>query len=304
MFLISKPRINTDIYLSHYGVFNITCMYKVVGESLESCDQYVTQPVETNHLRPYIGTFLPKEMNLSEANGQGANLVYLSIDVGNYYTFRNDIDVVDRPSRALQRMMVMQVLDSEDDPMNKNFFYNKTASSFEKSLFHMNSYYLSGNIVSTVTNNQSIITVAITPQNFIVQEEVEQRHSTLISIIANFFAYYTAIVAFYAFLFGVDLISPWGSVHNGCCGFKKLKRRTEESLLPLVNDDTGKHEDNLELPQKVEHLKKFEFFLKDYIVDTSLLESIKQQSSQRQEQQEQEEPLQYHNNTSMTSQNG
>ncbi|CAJ0901237.1 6257_t:CDS:2 [Entrophospora sp. SA101] len=272
MFLISKPQINTDIYLSHYGVFNITCMYKVVSKPLESCDQYVTQPIETNHiLRPYIGTFLPKEMNLSGANGQGANLVYLSIDVGNNYTFRNDIDVVDRPTRALKRMMLMQVLDSE---------------------------------VSTVTNNQSIITVAITPQNFIVQEEVEQRNSTLISIIANFFAYYTAIVAFYAFLFGVDLISPWGSVHNGCCGFKKLKMRTEESLLPLVNDDTGKHEDNLELPQKVEHLKKFEFFLKDYIVDTSLLESIKQQSSQRQEQQEQEEPLQYHNNTSMTSQNG
>ncbi|CAJ0907328.1 7939_t:CDS:2, partial [Entrophospora sp. SA101] len=131
MFLISKPQINTDIYLSHYGVFNITCMYKVVSK-----------PLETNHiLRPYIGTFLPKEMNLSGANGQGANLVYLSIDVGNNYTFRNDIDVVDRPTRALKRMMLMQVLDSE---------------------------------VSTVTNNQSIITVAITPQNFIVQEEVEQ----------------------------------------------------------------------------------------------------------------------------------
>nr|CAG8616713.1 2951_t:CDS:2 [Entrophospora candida] len=257
MFLISKPRINTDIYLSHYGVFNITCMYKVVGESLESCDQYVTQPVETNHLRPYIGTFLPKEMNLSEANGQGANLVYLSIDVGNYYTFRNDIDVVDRPTRALQRMMVMQVLDS---------------------VYHNSSYY-STKLYRT-------------------------RGSRTKAQYSNFFAYYTAIVAFYAFLFGVDLISPWGSVHNGCCGFKKLKRRTEESLLPLVNDDTGKHEDNLELPQKVEHLKKFEFFLKDYIVDTSLLESIKQQSSQRQEQQEQEEPLQYHNNTSMTSQNG
>ncbi|CAJ0642855.1 9354_t:CDS:2 [Entrophospora sp. SA101] len=61
----------------------------------------------------------------------------------------------------------------------------------------------------------------------------------------------------------------------------------------MKDDDIEKRENSLELSQRVRHLEKFEFFLKDYVIDTSLLESIKQQSSQQhqKEQKEQEEPL-------------
>nr|CAG8437079.1 2109_t:CDS:2 [Entrophospora candida] len=108
--------------------------------------------------------------------------------------------------------------------------------------------------MSSVTGDPSLITVAITPKYFMVEEEVEQRNSTLISIVGSILGYYR-----------IDLISPWGFVNSGRCGFRKLKKKTNESLLLVMkDDDIEKRENFLELSQRVRHLEKFEFFLKDY----------------------------------------
>nr|CAG8511409.1 10623_t:CDS:2 [Entrophospora candida] len=202
-----------DIYLSHYGEFNITCMCKLSGEPPENCDSYVTQPIETNHSRRYIGKFVPKEIWLTEAKGQRSNTVYLSINVGNNTT---------NTTYTVYKMMLMQVFDSEYDPMSDNFFFDKTTTPFIRSRAHMNRYYLSGNAIRqtmtnsilnylgippryisqkfveseirNVTGDPSLITVAITPKYFMVEEEVEQRNSTLISIVGSILGYYSAIL--------------------------------------------------------------------------------------------------------------
>nr|CAG8437076.1 2108_t:CDS:2 [Entrophospora candida] len=134
-----------DIYLSHYGEFNITCMCKLSGEPPENCDNYVTQPIETNHSRRYIGKFVPKEIWLTEAKGQRSNTVYLSINVGNNTT---------NTTYTVYKMMLMQVFDSEYDPMSDNFFFDKTTTPFIRSRAHMNRYYLSGNAKDQTNDDQ------------------------------------------------------------------------------------------------------------------------------------------------------
>ncbi|KAF0365655.1 hypothetical protein F8M41_013819 [Gigaspora margarita] len=150
-------------------------------------------------------------------------------------------------------------------------------SSFEKSLYYMNKYTLSNNyiykfgynrntrtflsdsalnyigmplsqppspyiesIIQPVpmsSSNINNITLRISPRSFIVGDEQEQRHSTVMSIFGIIAAFYSSLMFFYVFLFGVDSIRLWGVVHSGCCGIRLFKEKTEDLIKDVIDKD-------------------------------------------------------------------
>ena len=80
---------------------------------------------------------------------------------------------------------------------------------------------------------------------------------------------------------------PWGIIHNGCCGFRKLERKTKERLTERVS--SSETSTDLEsLSRRVIELEGFKRFLEGNVIDTSLLEAIRNQKQLDDEQQQQE----------------
>ncbi|CAG8650264.1 33664_t:CDS:2 [Gigaspora margarita] len=103
---------------------------------------------------------------------------------------------------------------------------------------------------------------------------------------------WSALAAFYVFLFGLGLISPWGFVHKSRpfkdqykknllmttmdLQFDKLDEIEKYSTEKYENSSSQKRLDDLE--KQVEHLKKLNQFYIECIIDTSFLNSIKTDS--------------------------
>ncbi|KAF0486233.1 hypothetical protein F8M41_022710 [Gigaspora margarita] len=82
------------------------------------------------------------------------------------------------------------------------------------------------------TNNMSL-SLRISPRSFIVGDEQEQRHSTVMGIFGTIAAIYSSLMFFYVFLFGVDSMRLWGVVHSGCFGIRLFKEETKT----IINND-------------------------------------------------------------------
>jgi len=68
-------------------------------------------------------------------------------------------------------------------------------------------------------------------------------------------------------------VRPWGVIHNGCCG---IGRKTKERLTEKVNSpDAGTSFEGL--LQRVLELEGFRRFLEGNVIDTTLLEAIRDQ---------------------------
>nr|CAG8553258.1 8336_t:CDS:2 [Entrophospora candida] len=224
--------------------------------------------------------------------------------------------------------------------MMQRKYFDPSLSPYEESLFYMNKYTLTGNLLfklgysrktrktliptflnyvgipsenyftqhyieSTIQDvpaqpsNTAFLTVRISPQNFITEEEQEQRHSTLLTALGTIAAYYSSVVFIYVFLFGVESMKPWGFIHTGCCGFR---RETKVSLIPILESGTKEQLKNSKssavtetptepgsstapeiLSERIRKLESFRIFLEDFVVDTSLLESVKKEQKRRQQ---------------------
>ncbi|CAG8792422.1 9091_t:CDS:2, partial [Dentiscutata erythropus] len=135
------------------------------------------------------------------------------------------------------------------------------------------------NASANIPNFYAVISLKL--QSTITEEETEQRNKTVITILGVIAGIYGGLFGLYTFLFGTDLIRPWGFVHYGCRG---LRKKTAESLLPLVDNSLSNNKEpaqtrleslgKLSIEQRVEILEKAILLFKDNIFDTKLLDSI------------------------------
>ncbi|CAI2163251.1 14166_t:CDS:10 [Funneliformis geosporum] len=122
--------------------------------------------------------------------------------------------------------------------------------------------------------------IVLTVQNFLLKKETEQRTRTLLSVFGLVGGAWGLAAAFYATLFGVDIIRPWGCVQFYCCGIRnkthnKLKKslpviplvKSSERPLPSFSRDVSRDE-HAALQQRVDAL---EVFLREYVVDSNRL---------------------------------
>ncbi|RGB42555.1 hypothetical protein C1646_662181 [Rhizophagus diaphanus] len=264
-----------------------------------SCDEYVTQPENTGDKDyPYGGNFSPKKVKLTRYDDIGPYFVYLDINIIDP-TFNNLTDSFFRMNLYdPENDYVIYNIKS----MNK--IKSGSMTPFEESLFYMNKYTLTGGylyklgfskkirrilskpILSYIgfpsdydskaymeSNIQSVpaaslnathLRVRLSPRNFILEEEQEQRNENILAAVGIIAAYYSSIVFIYVFLFGVDSMKPWGLIHSGCCG-----------IPTFVDQDDEQSEQNKQNEQVVlniesmdERVKELEKLLKCIVNDT------------------------------------
>ncbi|CAG8534356.1 30098_t:CDS:10 [Gigaspora margarita] len=156
------------------------------------------------------------------------------------------------------------------------------------------SYNTSDNPIEIINRNGTFYaTLQFTPNsNPIVKIETEQRNKTVLNLLGILGGIWSAMAAFYVFLFGLGLISPWGFVHKSRpfkdqykknllmttmdLQFDKLDEIEKYSTEKYENSSSQKRLDDLE--KQVEHLKKLNQFYIECIIDTSFLNSIKTDS--------------------------
>ncbi|CAI2163525.1 15599_t:CDS:10 [Funneliformis geosporum] len=255
----------------------------------ESCKEYLEQPKASSESNNYIGYF-KNVQNLT-----CVNVVALIVD-SNYNATKS------------QDLMKFTATDSEYNPLRYESKFNETninkLPAYVKELSTSNFYYMKhkrnkdhlgieptyyrqGYIVSSIQNvpfdyeagdffaSQIVLTV----QNFLLKKETEQRTRTLLSVFGLVGGAWGLAAAFYATLFGVDIIRPWGCVQFYCCGIRnkthnKLKKslpviplvKSSERPLPSFSRDVSRDE-HAALQQRVDAL---EVFLREYVVDDFL----------------------------------
>ncbi|CAG8593170.1 349_t:CDS:2, partial [Ambispora leptoticha] len=217
-------------------------MFKATNES---CNQYITQPIEIDDIDyPFVGDFLPKGI----------------IKLAAYNT--TEIEFYKLGYSRKSRNLIAQTILS----------YIGLPSSYRPDL------YIESNMQSVPMESlhKTNIILRISPRSFLLEEEQEQRHLTIISALGTIAAYYSSVAFIYVFLFGVDSITPWGVIHG--CGCRKVKHRTREVIYEAVHSpeleaNTPDTEIDLAtLRQKVKDLEKFKRYIENNFVDTKLYE--------------------------------
>ncbi|RIB30777.1 hypothetical protein C2G38_1296526 [Gigaspora rosea] len=112
-------------------------------------------------------------------------------------------------------------------------------------------------------------------QPFIVTEETEQRSRTILSVLGIIGGIWSGVAAFYIFLFGPGLISPWGLVQS-----KIFKSHYKKDALPFVYEPDSADDFNTSIQKRLNNLEKRIEFYDRFIFDDPLLNFIKQESSQ------------------------
>ncbi|CAJ0865315.1 5565_t:CDS:2 [Entrophospora sp. SA101] len=248
-----------------------------------SCDEYIVQPKKIGYDNyPYVGYFSPKgNINLTKYNDTvGLHFVFLHINIKNSTA----------PDDYTQEFRM--TLYDAGKFFHKDFNISGYSRRIRKTLIptfwtyfgtpiqYYNTVHYIKTIMQTIPVNPSstdYATIHISPQSFIIAEEQEQ------STIGTIAAVHSATVFIYVFLFGVDSMKPWGFAHSRCCGFK---RKAKEGLLPIVEPRAQKSSEKL--LGRIEELESFRIILEKYVVNTSLLETIKEEQRKRQERQQEE----------------
>ncbi|CAG8581805.1 11892_t:CDS:2 [Funneliformis caledonium] len=274
------------------------------GTNVEKCDEYVQQPIFTGNIdHSFVGNFLGN-ISLTGYGDEGVHFVFLNINVKNELLNLNDSNQ--------ETSFRMTAFDSEDTQSNAPI------TPFEESLFYLNKYTVAENFIykfgfsrkfrktlfpslltyigfagtyftkpyiesimqsaPMISSNPNYLTVRISPRSFIIEEEQEQRSGSVINILGNIAALYSSIVFIYVFLFGVDSMRPWGVIHKGCCGFRRIEEKTKEKLSQSVQPPDL--EDGLDgLEKRILYLETFKRFIEKNVIDASLLESIEKQQA-------------------------
>ncbi|CAG8494767.1 9517_t:CDS:2 [Scutellospora calospora] len=266
-----------------------------------NCNEYVTyMTIPGSENGPYVGKFLP---NYNVTSDTGDSQIHLTIMITNSsFTVTNEVS-----------FMVMYAFDKENDnfdPYSETIV--NTTNTFDLSLLDKNLYYLSQpkndlNVyVWSFTRNIRYVlipdilsyfgrqiyvshpylesTIEIVPlatANTSVNPFAELQFYSDLRSITREETEQSAITAFYIFLFGLGLISPWGIVQKS----NLFKNQYKKKLLPFSmdsqleleikeyeNDSLLKRLDNLE--KRAERLEKSNQFYKECIIDTSILNSF------------------------------
>ncbi|KAF0542831.1 hypothetical protein F8M41_004302 [Gigaspora margarita] len=225
----------------------------------DTCNNYVMQPEKTNDddNYPFTGNFSPKaNINLHKYEDKnGPYFVFLDIVIVDL----NFPKIINDSAQISSFRMI--AFDSENDYTIRNKRF--VSPSHQLTPFEQSQYYMNKNTRSILSNsalnyigiplsqsprpyidsiiepvpmslsNKNNISLRISPRSFTIGDEQEQRHSTVIAIIGTVAAFYSSLMFFYVFLFGVDTIRLWGVVHSGCCGIRLFKEKTKT----IINND-------------------------------------------------------------------
>ncbi|RIB28162.1 hypothetical protein C2G38_2060007 [Gigaspora rosea] len=124
-----------------------------------------------------------------------------------------------------------------------------------------------------INNSYYAVLQFITSPPFIVTEETEQRSKTVLNVLGVIGGIWSFVVAFYIFLFGPGLISPWGFVQS-----KLFKSRYKKDVLPFVYEPDTADDFNTSIQKRLNNLEKRIEFYDRFIFDDPLLNFIKQES--------------------------
>ncbi|CAG8809088.1 9908_t:CDS:2, partial [Dentiscutata erythropus] len=145
-------------------------------------------------------------------------------------------------------------------------------------------YYTSIIATKVITNNTdpnslySIITIE--PYSFVVEVDTDQKAKTALNILGLFGGAFGILTSFYALLFGVKSIQPWGLVqrtvfkHNKPAQNKLLTTLESLQFLDHLNNDKDNLEDQLSTKKLKKRLDSLQLFLRDYVVNVQYLEQI------------------------------
>ncbi|CAG8768787.1 21227_t:CDS:2 [Dentiscutata erythropus] len=275
-----------NIYFNHDYNFTILCdSTKNAVAVNDDCNEFIIETRNTTNsdllnYYKYSGAFQP---NYNATSDTGGTLFTLSIYITDpqYNSSNQKYDNYDIDGQVLRG----------------------TPTPFEQSLFDSNEYFISQPKDDIIVNYKCKIpeVYVVFPlaapfmpsSNPVVKIEKEQRNKTVFNLLGILGGIWSAMAAFYVFLFGLGLIAPWGFIHRS----RPFKNQYEQDLLITTldlqvnefddekisgieeheNSSTQKRLDDLE--KQVERLKKFNKFYREYIIDISFLNSIKTNSS-------------------------
>ncbi|RIA94139.1 hypothetical protein C1645_818523 [Glomus cerebriforme] len=259
------------------------------------CDEYVTQPINMNYTddHPFVGSFVPEDnIYLSKTNNDTMTPSYIFLNINVIDPIASNYSVRDAVYR-LYAYDSSTAAQCNDSPFGESLYYRnkfvlanhlvyrlgyfrKIRNTLEQSLFSFTGFsrkyttlpYIDSIIQNTPMgpSNDNDVTIRINPRSFIIEEEQEQRNDTIISIFGTIAAFYSSMVFIYVFLFGVDLMKPWGIAHERCCGFRKLEEGIQETLINVVSPPKG------DMEARINILEEFNRFLRENVIDLSLLE--------------------------------
>ncbi|CAG8492145.1 11606_t:CDS:10 [Dentiscutata erythropus] len=125
--------------------------------------------------------------------------------------------------------------------------------------------------VSTASSGLLLQFNASTP--FIVTEEKEQRSKTVLTVLGNIGGIWSVVAAFYIFLFGPGLISPWGFIQT-----KIFKDHYKRDVLPFVYEPDTTEDFDTSIQKRLDNLEKRIQFYDKFIFDDPLINFIKKDS--------------------------
>ncbi|GET04901.1 hypothetical protein GLOIN_2v1792100 [Rhizophagus clarus] len=269
----------TDLIILSIGVHNdlptVTAGYSEMDEfpaplvvDNGNCSEYLTQPTFNEASGQWTGKFSPIN-NLTFPRDQISNRlkrILFKFNVPNdVYIFSGEKLYLPYPNvKENTRTIVGSIKDDFGFPPTRKMLTYTTA------------------FVYLTTRNASWYADAasgfmLDPSSFLLEDQTEQRNKNALSVVSNVLAIFGALLTFYAFLFGVSSIKPWGFIHkyvfNGT-----TKKTLNDKLTPKPTILFSANSNNLELENELIGLKEF---LKHYVVNISWLEEDNNKKTSR-----------------------
>ncbi|CAG8679809.1 7424_t:CDS:10 [Gigaspora margarita] len=275
-----------NIYFGFARGFIIGCAH-INGTIRTSCNNAMIQPTFNASIQAYNGSYVSDvQMNkdlvlrfdlYSTENSSGLSLpVYMSImDPGygpNIAQYHSSIFPYNEPFVQLIEVKNIHFLSQNSNYIVR--FTRKIRNILAPNDFgsyigiNRRNYpipYVESNIEYLLYRNNTnginwIAAMSITPASTFVENETEQRNRTVISLLGSISGIYAAIAAFYIFLFGPGIFSPWGYVQ---------KSLISKEVLTFTADtpaDTLEGLEKLSIEERVRRLEALDLFLYDHVI--------------------------------------
>ncbi|CAG8616352.1 4574_t:CDS:2 [Paraglomus brasilianum] len=125
--------------------------------------------------------------------------------------------------------------------------------------------------------------IYIQPASFVIRTETQQMTRTIFNALGLLGGAWSVGIGLYAFLYGSDILNPWGCVHSYCCYYaRKSRLQVRESFSAMLLQSPRslvRPSPDLSAPNNLYHaleqrLDTLELFLKECVVDQTYLENL------------------------------
>ncbi|CAJ0641644.1 12271_t:CDS:2 [Entrophospora sp. SA101] len=256
------------------------------------CGNYVTQPTLQYNNTYWFGLFAPKFsfLNNPQLGRQDVMMIFTIVDPSynhdtDYNTFTISMSdpehnaIIDPYANSFDNSsyanFVTAVQKRNQYDLGVGFQYLIKMTRSQRNVLidaPQNNFGLSSNypipyiqttIHSIRVSLDKTTTVSISALHYLLETENEQRQ--FLTVISSIIAVWGGLSVVYIFLFGVNSIKPWGYIQEKCFKRKVLDKLNKSGAMTFATDpDVEKYSDEA-------RINGLEIFLKDYIVDVSLL---------------------------------